>query len=105
MCDCVPIINIYSYHLWHKVTRKDSLRRLTNLHCENISETRLAEYEKMLQTEQPGFLEEKIKTLEFIRKEQQDCGVQVTIEQFEIDETKKKLEELLKERANQQELD
>lgn len=88
----------YSYNLWHQVTRKDSLRRLTNIHCETIRNERLAEYRAALEAEQPGFLEEKIKTLEFIRREQQECGVPVTIEQKEIDDTKAQLAELLKQR-------
>lgn len=86
------------YNLWHQVTRKDSLRRLTNIHCETIRNERLAEYRAALEAEQPGFLEEKIKTLEFIRREQQECGVPVTIEQKEIDDTKAQLAELLKQR-------
>lgn len=92
------LINVFffSHLLWHKVTRKDSLRRLTDLHCEEIKNQRLVDYQKDLEAEQPGFLEEKIKILEFIRKEQESCGVPLTVEQKEIDETKLQLENLLK---------
>lgn len=46
------------------------------------------------ESEQPAFLEEKIRALEFIRNEQKDCGVDVTVQDEEVDKVKKQLEEL-----------
>lgn len=46
------------------------------------------------ENEQPAFLEEKIRSLEFIRNEQKECGVDVTITQEEIDDIVKQLDEL-----------
>lgn len=85
-----------------KVTRKGSMRKLTDLYCENVRCERLEAYKNVLQSEQPAFLEEKIKSLEFIRKEQQDLGVEVTITQEEIDAVKQQLVDLRKEREVQE---
>lgn len=46
------------------------------------------------ESEQPAFLEEKIRSLEFIRSEQKECGVDVTITQEEIDDIVKQLDKL-----------
>lgn len=82
----------------HKVTRKDSLRKLTQLYCDGIRDERLTQYKLQLQAEQPAFLQEKIRTLEYIREEQQKFNVEVTVSQEEIDNTKKQLQELLQRR-------
>lgn len=79
---------------FHWVTRKGSLRKLTDLYCDNIKKERLEAFRLQLELEQPAFLEEKINILEFIRKEQADCGAKVTITQKEIDDIKKQLEDL-----------
>lgn len=79
---------------FHWITRKESLRKLTNIHCEEFKENKLEEYRVKLQAQQIPFLEEKIKNLEFIRKEQQECQVPVTVSQEEINSAKKQLEEL-----------
>lgn len=80
----------------HKVTRKDSLRKLTQKYCDNIRDERLNEYKLKLQAEQPAFLEEKIQTLEYIREEQRKLNAEVTVTQEEINSAKKQLEEVLK---------
>lgn len=79
----------------HRVTRKESLRKLTNKYCEELREERLAAYKAQLQAEQPAFLEEKIRNLQFIRDEEQACGAEVTITQEEIDNVKEQLQDLL----------
>lgn len=83
----------------HKVTRKDSLRKLTQKYCDNIRDEKLKEYKLQLEAEQPAFLQEKIRTLEFIREEQQKLNAEVTVTQEEIDSAKSQLETLLKQRA------
>lgn len=77
-----------------QITRKRSLRKLTDQYCENIKQEKLAEYRLQLETEKPAFLEEKIRCLDFIRTEQQECGQEVTVTQEEIDETKRQLQSL-----------
>jgi len=84
---------------FHWVTRRGSLRKLTEKYCEDLTKERLSAYRLQLESEQPAFLEEKIRTLEFIRQEQKDCGVDVTITEDEINDVKKQLDELLKKRA------
>nr|XP_040224350.2 28S ribosomal protein S15, mitochondrial [Anopheles coluzzii] len=84
---------------FHWITRKDSLRKLTNIHCDQIKETRLEEYRRQLESQQLDFLENKLKTLEFIRKEQTECQVPVTVTSDEIKAVRKQYEELKQKRA------
>lgn len=81
-----------------RVSRKDSLRKLTQKYEDDIKNERLEAYRLQLEAGQPGFLEEKINTLKFIKKEQEDCGIECTVTQKEIDDVKKQLEELLQKR-------
>ncbi|KAH1013679.1 hypothetical protein HUJ04_002642 [Dendroctonus ponderosae] len=79
---------------FHWITRKESLVKLTDKFCENIKQERLNTLRLKFESEQPAFLDEKIRSLEFIRNEQKDCGVDVTVQDEEIDKVKKQLEEL-----------
>lgn len=81
------------------IARKEGLRRLTQIHCDDIRNSRLAEYRRNLESEQLPFLSEKLKNLEFVRNEQIDLGVEVTVSQQEIDDVRKKYEELKAKRA------
>ncbi|KAF7269349.1 28S ribosomal protein S15, mitochondrial [Rhynchophorus ferrugineus] len=81
------------------VTRRESLVKLTDKYCEDIRKTKLDEYKALLEAEQPAFLEEKIRTLEFIRDEQKDCGVEQTVSEEEIEDVRKQLEELKAKRT------
>lgn len=83
---------------YHWITRKESLVKLTNIHCDEIRDTRLKAYREQLQKQQIGFLEQKLKNLQFIRKEQLDCSVPVTVSAEEISEVSAKLDQI---RANQ----
>lgn len=76
------------------VTRKESLVKLTDKYCEDIRKKKLDEYKAILEAEQPAFLEEKIRSLEFIRDEQRDCGIEVTVSEEDIEEIRKQLDEL-----------
>lgn len=78
---------------YHRVERKSSMRKLTDNYCEGIKQERLDAFKQLLKTEQPAFLEEKIRSLEFIRNEQIQCGVEVTVSLEEIDAVKKQLQE------------
>lgn len=89
---------------FHWITRKESLRKLTNNYCEDIKQSRLQAYREMLQNEQPLFLQEKIRTLEFIRNEQVECGVQVTVTEEEIQAVKKQLKELEESRKKEEDV-
>uniref|UniRef100_A0A182LS38 Small ribosomal subunit protein uS15m n=1 Tax=Anopheles culicifacies TaxID=139723 RepID=A0A182LS38_9DIPT len=84
---------------FHWITRKDSLRKLTDIHCEQIKETRLEEYRKQLESQQLDFLAKKLQTLEFIRKEQTECQVPVTVTKEEIQAVRKQYDELKQKRT------
>uniref|UniRef100_A0A182N9K7 Small ribosomal subunit protein uS15m n=1 Tax=Anopheles dirus TaxID=7168 RepID=A0A182N9K7_9DIPT len=84
---------------FHWITRKDSLRKLTNIHCDQIKETRLEEYRKQLESQQLEFLEKKLKALEFVRQEQKECHVPVTVTSEQIKAVRKQYEELKERRA------
>lgn len=88
---------------FHWVTRKESLQKLTNKYCDNIRNDRLDSYKLVLQNEQPIFLQEKIKALQFIRDEQIDCGAEVTVTEEEIEAVKKQLKQIEAERSKNQE--
>lgn len=85
---------------FHWITRKDSLRKLTNKYEDELRTGKLTAYRLQLEEEQPSFLKEKIATLEFIRDEQKDCGVDVTVTDEEIENVRKQLDELLKRRES-----
>ncbi|EDW60020.1 small ribosomal subunit protein uS15m [Drosophila virilis] len=79
---------------FHWVTRKESLQKLTDIYCEKIKEERLEAYHKELQAQQIPFLEDAIKKMLFVRKEQIDCDVPVTVTEQQIEDARKELAEL-----------
>lgn len=81
-----------------QATRRISLKRLTNIHCDEVREERLLAYRKKLESQQMAFLEEKLKNFEFIRNEQIECQVEVTVSKSQIDAVKSQCEELKKKR-------
>lgn len=87
---------------FHWITRKESLQKLTDQYCDKIKEERLTEYRLQLEHEKPAFLEEKIRCLQFIREEEQKCGVVPSVTEEQIDDVKKQLEELQKSNKERQ---
>ncbi|XP_075165942.1 28S ribosomal protein S15, mitochondrial [Haematobia irritans] len=79
---------------FHWITRKESLQKLTDIHCENLRQKKLAEYRKILEEQQIPFLEDAIKKMQFVRQEQLDLGIPVTVTEENIAEHKAKLEDL-----------
>lgn len=76
---------------YHWITRKDSLRKLTDSHCDNIREERLLAYRKELEDQQIAFLERKLENLELIRREQQELKIPVTVSEEAIKAAKQQL--------------
>lgn len=76
------------------VARKEGLRRLTDAYCNDLREQRLNEYRNELEAQQLPFLEQKLNNLIFIRDEQLDMKVPVTITQEQIDDTREHYEKL-----------
>ncbi|XP_005178354.1 small ribosomal subunit protein uS15m [Musca domestica] len=79
---------------FHWITRKESLQKLTDIHCEKLRQEKLDEYRKTLEEQQIPFLEDAIKKMQFIRQEQIDLGIPVTVTEEDIEQNKKKLAEL-----------
>lgn len=77
----------------HKLSRKESLRKLTEMHCEDIRNQKLTDYRNLLESQQGPFLREKLEALKFIKKEQEELQLAVTVTEQDI----KKVEEQLKE--------
>jgi len=79
---------------FHWITRKESLQKLTDIYCEKIKEERLEAYHKELQAQQIPYLEEAIKKMSFVRQEQIDCDVPVTVTEQQIEEARQELARL-----------
>ncbi|CAB3222208.1 unnamed protein product [Arctia plantaginis] len=77
----------------HKLSRKESLRKLTEMHCEDIRKKKLDDYRNLLESQQGPYLKQKLEALTFIRSEQIDLQMPVTVTEQDI----KKVEQMLAE--------
>ncbi|XP_018045299.1 PREDICTED: 28S ribosomal protein S15, mitochondrial, partial [Atta colombica] len=77
----------------YQVTRKDSLRRLTEKHCNEFVQEKLDIYKKELKKLQKDFYIEKAEKLAFIREEEIACGLQPSVSEEDIAYTKQKAKE------------
>jgi small subunit ribosomal protein S15 len=98
-------VNCFSEFHW--ITRKDSLRKLTDKHCADIKQQKLDSYKASLEAQQIDFLQEKVQKLQWIRKEEEECGVEPTVSETDIEQVLKQLGKLelsegerLKDKAN-----
>lgn len=82
---------------YHWITRKESLVKLTDIHCDGLRTDKLDTLKQTLKSQQIEFLEKKVKSLQFIRKEQIACNVPVTITEEDISREKARIEVLRKE--------
>ncbi|XP_066966408.1 small ribosomal subunit protein uS15m isoform X1 [Macrobrachium rosenbergii] len=62
---------------YHWITRKDSLRKLVQLHKEDIRTKRLEEYREVLKSKEESFLKEKAETLEWIAKTEAELKIPI----------------------------
>uniref|UniRef100_A0A069DRB0 Small ribosomal subunit protein uS15m n=1 Tax=Panstrongylus megistus TaxID=65343 RepID=A0A069DRB0_9HEMI len=85
--------------VYKRVERKRSLRMLTDKYCEEIINEKIGKYKESLEAQQEEFLEEKIKTLKWIMKEEMDCGLDTSINEDDIKQVQDKLENLRKTRS------
>uniref|UniRef100_A0A0V0G7D8 Small ribosomal subunit protein uS15m n=1 Tax=Triatoma dimidiata TaxID=72491 RepID=A0A0V0G7D8_TRIDM len=85
--------------VYKRVERKRSLRMLTDKYCEEIINQKLDKYKESLEAQQEEFLEEKIKTLKWIMKEEIGCGLDTSINEDDIKQVQDKLENLRKTRS------
>lgn len=89
---------------FHWIARKEAMRALTKRHCLNIKRARLAEYRETLEDQQLEFLKNKIMNLEFIRKEQEECKIPVTITRESIEKVKNQYDNLKVKREEEAEI-
>lgn len=82
------------------IARKEGLRQLTRSHCDEIRDKRLDEYRESLEAQQLPFLEKKLSNLEFIRNEQIELGVEVTVSLQQIDEVRQQYDEMKEKRKD-----
>lgn len=83
------------------IFRRESLLRLTKAHCDQIRDDRLVEYKKELQSQQVDFLADKIAKLQYIRQEQKELGVDVTVSEEDIAKVQQQHDELKRQREEE----
>lgn len=77
-----------------RVERKESLRRLTALYIKKVKVVRLKEYKELLESQQEGFLKEKLEKLIWMKKTEAECGAEQTVTDEDIESVRKQLQEL-----------
>ncbi|KAL0818328.1 hypothetical protein ABMA28_008810 [Loxostege sticticalis] len=78
---------------YNKLSRKESLRKLTEMHCDDIRNKKLNDYRNLLESQQGPFLKEKLEALKFIKSEQIELQLPVTVTDQDIKKVEKQLEE------------
>ncbi|XP_047368924.1 28S ribosomal protein S15, mitochondrial [Vespa velutina] len=74
--------------------RKDSLRKLTQKLCDKIKQEKLDAYKAELKKQQKLFYKQKIKDFIFIKNEELELGLEPTITEDDIENIKKKFNEI-----------
>lgn len=88
---------------YNKLSRKESLRKLTEIHCEDVKNSKLADYRNLLESQQGPFLRKKLEAINFIRKEQMELQLPITVTEKDIKRVEKQLEEwTIKDEIKQQ---
>ncbi|CAG9791512.1 unnamed protein product [Diatraea saccharalis] len=78
---------------YNKLSRKESLRKLTELHCDEIRNKKLHDYRNLLESQQGPFLKEKLEALKFIKSEQMELKLPITVTDQDIKKVEIQLEE------------
>lgn len=63
------------------------------MHCEDIRNHKLSEYRNLLESQQGPFLTDKLESLKFIRSEQLELKLPVTVTEQDISKVAQQLEE------------
>lgn len=79
------------------VSRKDCIRKLTQIHCDEIIQKRLDAYKAELQGQQRQFYAEKAEKLASIMRDEKEYGLPPTVTEEQVEAARKKAEELLNE--------
>lgn len=81
-----------------EIERRAGLKQIATEYCQDIRTKKLESYRKQLHAEKIPYLEQKIKNLQFIREEQRELKLMITIQQEDIDRAETQLNELKAER-------
>lgn len=73
-----------------QVTKKESLTRVTEKHCNQMVQKKLDTYKAELKAQQKNFFAEKAEKLAFIRKEEIACGLEPTVSEEDVALAKQK---------------
>ncbi|XP_076652537.1 28S ribosomal protein S15, mitochondrial [Halictus rubicundus] len=76
------------------VTRKDSIRKLTQDYCDKIVQDKIDAYKAEMRVQQKIFFREKAEKLAFIRNEELECGVTPTVTEQDIEAARREAEKL-----------
>ncbi|CAG5022862.1 unnamed protein product [Parnassius apollo] len=88
---------------YHKLSRKESLRKLTEMHCDDIKNKKLGDYRNLLESQQGPFLRKKLEALNFIRNEQIELQLPITVTEQDIKKVEQQLEDwTIKDEIKQQ---
>lgn len=79
------------------ISRKDSLRIATQNYCDDIVKKKRNQYKAELKEQQKSFYLEKAEKLEFILKEEIECGITPTVTKEDIEAARKKAQELIEQ--------
>lgn len=63
------------------------------MHCDDIRNSKLSDYRNLLESQQGPFLTEKLQALKFIKSEQVELQLPVTVTDQDIKKVEKQLEE------------
>lgn len=79
------------------------MRKLTEMHCENIRQNKLTDYKNLLESQQGPFLRQKLEALKFIRSEQIELQLPITVTEQDIKKVEAQLEDWqIKDEAKEQ---
>lgn len=73
------------------------------MHCENIRQNKLTDYRNLLESQQGPFLRQKLEALKFIRSEQIELQLPITVTEQDIKKVEAQLEDWqIKDEAKEQ---
>lgn len=63
------------------------------MHCDEVQNKKLSDYRNLLESQQGPYLRRKLEALNFIRSEQQELELPITVTEQDIKKVEKQLEE------------
>lgn len=75
-------------------SRKESLKIITQEHCDDIIQKKLDAYKAELKARQKDFYREKVEKLEYILMEEKKYGLKPTVTEAAIEAAREKVEKM-----------